>query len=159
MLISLVGSVTLCHRQFVRSITQSCLTLQPHGLQSTRLLCPWDFPGKNTGVGCYFLLQGIFPIQRLNMHLLHWQASSLPLSHLGSPDSCPIGARPDYVAFIWLNYCLFKSFHLYLQFPPFCLAVNQEHNKQATNTLQMEGPQESKQICFSGCIAFLKGGT
>ena len=26
-----------------------------------RLLCPWDFPGKNTGVGCYFLLQGIFP--------------------------------------------------------------------------------------------------
>ena len=30
---------------------------QPHGLQRTRLLRPWDFPGKNTGVGCYFLLQ------------------------------------------------------------------------------------------------------
>ena len=29
----------------------------PHGLQPTRLLCPWDFPGKNTGVGCHFLLQ------------------------------------------------------------------------------------------------------
>ena len=35
-------------------------SLRPHGLQLTRLLCPWDFPGKNTGVGCHFLLQGIF---------------------------------------------------------------------------------------------------
>ena len=33
-------------------------TLRPHGLQPTRLLCPWDFPGKNTGVGWHFLLQG-----------------------------------------------------------------------------------------------------
>ena len=32
----------------------------PHGLQPTRLLCPWDSPGKNTGVGCHVLLQGIF---------------------------------------------------------------------------------------------------
>ena len=31
-------------------------------------------PGKNTGVGCHFLLQGIFPTQGLNPHLLHWQA-------------------------------------------------------------------------------------
>ena len=31
--------------------------LWPQGLQSTRLLCPWNFPGKNTGVGCHFLLQ------------------------------------------------------------------------------------------------------
>ena len=29
-------------------------------------ICPWDFPGKNTGVGCHFLLQGIFPNQELN---------------------------------------------------------------------------------------------
>ena len=32
-------------------------SLQPHGLQSNRLLCPWDFPGKNTGVGCHCLLR------------------------------------------------------------------------------------------------------
>ena len=38
-------------------------SLQPHGLEPTRLLCPWDFPGKDTGVGCHFLLQGIFPTQ------------------------------------------------------------------------------------------------
>ena len=34
-------------------------SLQPHGLWPTRLLCPWDFPGKNTGVGCHFLLQRV----------------------------------------------------------------------------------------------------
>ena len=36
-------------------------SVQPYGLQPTRLLCPWDSPGKNTGVGCHALLQGIFP--------------------------------------------------------------------------------------------------
>ena len=65
-------------------VVQLCPTpLQPHGLQPAMLLCPWDFPGKNTGVGCHFLLQGIFPTQGLNLRLLHWQADSLPLSHLG----------------------------------------------------------------------------
>ena len=51
------------------------------------LLCPWDFPGKNSRVGCHFLFQGIFPTQGSNsslLLLLHWQADSLPLSHLGS---------------------------------------------------------------------------
>ena len=49
--------------------------------------CPWNSPGKKTAVGRHFLLQGIFLIQRWNpslLHLLHWQANSLPLSHLGS---------------------------------------------------------------------------
>ena len=36
------------------------------------------------GVGCHFLLQEIFPTQELNLHLLHWQVDSLPLSHLGN---------------------------------------------------------------------------
>ena len=35
-------------------------TLQPRGLQPARLLCPWDSPGRNTGVGCHSLLQGTF---------------------------------------------------------------------------------------------------
>ena len=38
-------------------------SLQSHGLQPAKLLCPWEFPGKNTGVGCHSLLQGIFPTQ------------------------------------------------------------------------------------------------
>ena len=53
-----------------------------HGLQPTRLLCPRDSPGKNTGAGCHALLQGIFPTQGLNprlLCLLHWQEGSLPL--------------------------------------------------------------------------------
>ena len=63
-----------------------CLALlQPHGLQPTRLLCPWDFLGKNSGVGCHFLLQEILLTQRWNPYLLHWQADSLPLSYQGSP--------------------------------------------------------------------------
>ena len=45
-------------------------SLQPHRLWPTRLLCPWDFPGKNTGVGCHFLLQGIFLTQESKMSLL-----------------------------------------------------------------------------------------
>ena len=35
-------------------------SLQPHGQLLARLLCPWDFPSRNTGAGCYFLFQGIF---------------------------------------------------------------------------------------------------
>ena len=63
-------------------------SLRPHGLQPARLFCLWNCPGKNTGVGCHFLLQGICPIHGLKAHLLgllHWQADSLPLCHLGSP--------------------------------------------------------------------------
>ena len=50
----------------------------------SQVLCLWDFPDKNTGVGCHLLLQGTFPAQRPNLclkHLLHWQADSLPLRH------------------------------------------------------------------------------
>ena len=74
-------SLTCC------SVTKSCPTLC--GLQSTRLLCSWDFPGKNNWVGCHFLLQGIFQIQGSNpwlQHLLHWQVDSLLLCRLGSPS-------------------------------------------------------------------------
>ena len=53
-----------------------------------QVLCPWDSPGKHTGVGFHALLQGFFLTQVLNrsrLWLLHWQAGFLPLSHLGSP--------------------------------------------------------------------------
>jgi len=70
-------------------VTKSCLTFsRPHGLKSARLLSPWEFPGKNIGVGCHFLLQGIILTQGLNLsllNLLHWQANSLPLNHQGKP--------------------------------------------------------------------------
>ena len=59
--------------------------MQCHGLKPAKHLCPWDSPGKNTGVGCHTLLQGIFLSQESNPHLLHWQVDSLPLCHLESP--------------------------------------------------------------------------
>ena len=57
--------------------------LRPHGLQPTRILCPWDFPGKNNGVRCHFLLQRIFPIHGSNLGLLHFRHILYPLSHQG----------------------------------------------------------------------------
>ena len=66
------------------SLSVASESLRPQGLQPNRLLYPWDLPGKNTGVGYHFLLQGIFPTQALNLHLIHWQVDSLPLSHQGS---------------------------------------------------------------------------
>ena len=54
-------------------VYERVLVAQP-GLYPTGLLCPWDSPGKNTGVGSHSLLQGIFPAQGLNPSFLHWQA-------------------------------------------------------------------------------------
>ena len=62
-------------------------SLQPHGLKPTGLLHPWDFPGKNTGVGCHFLLQGNFLTQGWNPGLLHCRQTLYHLSHEGSLDS------------------------------------------------------------------------
>ena len=70
-------------------VSQSCPTLSdPHGLEPSRFLCPWDFSGENTGVGCHFLLQGIFLTKGSNPHVLcvlHLQVNSLPTEPLGKP--------------------------------------------------------------------------
>ena len=52
----------------------------------TRLLCPWDFLGKSTGVGCHFLLQGIFPTQGSSPGLPHCRQTLYHLSHPGLSD-------------------------------------------------------------------------
>ena len=67
---------------------QYSLTLQPYGRQPTRLLCSWDSPGKNTGVGCHSLRQWNFPTQGSNPRLrwlLYWQVDSLPLAPPAAP--------------------------------------------------------------------------
>ena len=64
------------------------------GLQPSRFLCPWDSPGKNAGVGCHALLQGIFPTQRWNpclLFLLHWHEVTLPLVPPGKPKNSGVG--------------------------------------------------------------------
>ena len=60
-------------------------SLRHHGLQPARLLCPWDFPGKNMEVGCHFLLQGSSrprgqtDVSSINRQILYhwatWEAS------------------------------------------------------------------------------------
>ena len=56
-------------------------SFRPTGLKPTRFLCPWDFPGKCTGMGCHFLLQGIFlgnsQLAKLSsfIPLLNWSVS------------------------------------------------------------------------------------
>ena len=57
-------------------------SLQPYGLLSARLLCPWNSLGKNKGVDCHSLLQGTFP--NLNPGLLHYRQILYRLSHQGS---------------------------------------------------------------------------
>ena len=66
-------------------VALSCPTLCDHGLQSTRILWPWDFPGKNTGVGSHSLLQGIFLTHGSNVCLLHCRWILYGLSHQVSP--------------------------------------------------------------------------
>ena len=52
-------------------VSKSCLTTATPWTAAASLLYPWDSPGKNTGVGCRFLLQGTFPTQESNPGLLH----------------------------------------------------------------------------------------
>ena len=72
-------------------IKKRCLvvsySLQPRGLQPARLLCPWDSPGKNTGVGSHSLLRGIFLTQGLNPGLLNFRQMLYYLSDQGSPST------------------------------------------------------------------------
>ena len=58
-------------------------SLQPHELQLARLLYPWDSPGKNSGVSCHYLLQGIFLTQGMNLGLLYRRWILYLLSHRG----------------------------------------------------------------------------
>ena len=61
--------------------------------EATRLLCPWDSPGKNTGVGCHFQFQGIFPTQQWNLHLLHLLLAAAAAA-AKSLQSCPTLCDP-----------------------------------------------------------------
>ena len=68
-------------------VTQSCLALCGPRLWPARVLCPWDSPGKDTGVGCHFLLQMIFLTQGLNPGLLHHRWTLSPSEPPGKDAS------------------------------------------------------------------------
>ena len=73
-------------------VTKLCPTLATPWTV-TRLLCPWDSPGKNTGVGCHSLLQGLFLTQEMIPGLLHCRRILYQLSHQGDPGSIPGSGR------------------------------------------------------------------
>ena len=76
------------YQMYVHACSVLSNFLPPHRLLLTRFLCPWNFPGKNAGVGCHFLLQGIFLTWGLKLHLLHllcWQVDSLQTKPPGRP--------------------------------------------------------------------------
>ena len=81
------GSTCLLLHQHLGCVCVSCSllsgSLQPCGLQPTRLLCPWGSPGKNAGVGCMPSSRGSSPFRdRTHVSLAPaWQAASLPVSH------------------------------------------------------------------------------
>ena len=62
-------------------------SLQPYGLEPTRLLCPWDSPGKNTEMGCHSLPQRIYPTQGSYTPSPALKEDSLLLHHQGSPEN------------------------------------------------------------------------
>ena len=96
-----------------------------HVLNTHRLLCPWDSPGKSAGVGCHFLLQRIFLTQRLNpflLRLLHRQACSLPLVPLGKP----LPSHSAQITLIISTHLLFSPYaNLLLQFTSNLVPSNQ----------------------------------
>ena len=83
--------ISLCvYLLFIVEISQSCPTFcdpmdctcqAPLSMEFSRLLCPWNFPGKNTGEGCHSLSQGIFLTQGLNLCLLHCRQILYQLSY------------------------------------------------------------------------------
>ena len=98
------------------SISRSVVpnSLWPHGLQPTKLLCPLDFPGKDTGVDCHFFLQGIFPTQGSNPHFLHCRQIIYQLSYKGRVGCYFVlqgifltqGSNPDLLHCRWILYHL-----------------------------------------------------
>ena len=76
-----------CRKWTVVKVSHSVVSdsLQPRGLWPARILCPWGSPGKNTGVGSYSLLQGIFPTQGSNPGLWSCRQILYCLSHQRSP--------------------------------------------------------------------------
>ena len=90
----------------------ACHLHPPH--PPAQLFCPWDFPGRNTGLSCHFLLRGIFPDQGLKPCFLHWLADSFPLS-LAEPlwrvcgvlQTLACGSHPASPPFcrVWFEHC------------------------------------------------------
>ena len=104
-----VWEYDVCACVFSRLVMSDALW--PHGLQPARLLCPWDFPGKNTGVGCHFLLQRGISFQGRCIRLLcHFYITCLHTNNL----QWLLGCFGVVIAFC---VCLYRPINLSCLFP------------------------------------------
>ena len=107
-----------------------------------RLLCPWDSPGKNTGLGCHFLLQGIFSTQESNPGLLHCRQILYRLSSEGSPKEGWWASRYD--AFkLW-------CWRRLLRVPWTARRSNQSILKEINTEYLLEGPRLKLKLQYFG---------
>ena len=102
-------------------------SLQPYRLQPTRRDCPWDSPGKNPGVGCHSLLQGICPTRGSNLcllDLLHWQAGSLPLEPPGKAHNYLYCSKPNMNLYLCIWVWLITTWIILVYFSILFVASN-----------------------------------
>ena len=90
----------------VCSFTHSCLTL----CDPTRLLCPWDFLGKNTGAGCLSLLQGILLTQGSNLGLPYCRQILYHLSHQGNLSKLGLVGQPTHYTAVKILFSMLSCF-------------------------------------------------
>ena len=113
-------------------VAESCLTLRRHGLQPTRLLCPWDFPGKSTGVGCHFLLQGcilyIVPVCiYVNSNLLIHPIPIFPLGRYPNICSVCLGRKSKERGHICIHIvCVYIHIYIYIYIQPIHFVMQQK---------------------------------
>ena len=99
-------------------VTQWCLTVcNPMDCSSPRLLCPWNSPDENIGVGSHSLLKGIFPTQGLNPGLALW-ADSLP------------SESPEKPIYMYIYMCVYIRTYIYIYITELLCykAVTQHYN-------------------------------
>ena len=121
------------NREKLRSVSSSVVSnsLQPHGLQPARLLCPWNSLGKNTRVSCHFFLQGIFPTQGSKPGLLNCRQILYHLNHQGGPDQ---------VVTLCGTYCFPPFFHTR---PALFLTTDLSTMKRGTLSVLLLGPAQA----------------
>ena len=98
-----------CQAVVVQSLSHVQLFAIPWAVACQAAMA-WDFPSKNTGVDCRVLLQGIFPNQGSNPHLLHWQVDSLPLSDAMANCKLPQLMIHSWLWQLWITTVLY--FHI-----------------------------------------------
>ena len=147
--------------------------LPPHGLYPTRLLCPWNSPGKNTQVGCYFLLKGIFLTQGLNPGLLHCRQILYHLSYQRGFDRnwqltlYSMNDENQWVVkvILFFQLCILYKQHVLLVYACFCACVLSHFSHVGVFatlwTVTSQAPLSMgfcRQDTGVGCHSLLEGG-